>query len=167
MTKDAQSKAAQKIHFRAATAADRTQLIALVNAAFSIETFLDGTRTDDVRLAAMMEKGTILTAEDGTGRLLASIYMEQRGRRGYLGMLAVDPARQCEGLSRRLVEAAEQRFRDQGCEGVDITVLNLRPELPRIYQRYGYSETGTEEFKPTQPLRPSKECRGIVMSKQL
>jgi ribosomal protein S18 acetylase RimI-like enzyme len=167
MTKDPQSEAAEEIRFRTATAADREQLIALVNAAFAIETFLEGTRTDQTRLAAMMEKGTILAAEDGAGRLLASIYMERRGQRGYLGMLAVDPARQREGLARRLVEEAENRFREQGCEGVDITVLNLRPELPRIYRRYGYIETGTEEFHPSRPLRPGVECHGIVMSKPL
>ena len=152
---------------REAAAADRPRLISLINSAFSVETFLEGARTDEVRLAAMMAKGAILVAEDRDGRLLASVYMERRGPRGYLGMLAVDPARQGEGLGRRLMEAAEARFREQGCEGVDITVLNLRPELLPIYRRFGYVETGTEEFKPSRPLRPRLECHCIVMSKQL
>ena len=34
-------------YFREATAADRSRLISLVNAAYSIETFLEGTRTDE------------------------------------------------------------------------------------------------------------------------
>jgi ribosomal protein S18 acetylase RimI-like enzyme len=115
----------------------------------------------------MMEKGSILLAEDGGGRLLGCVYTEVRGARGYLGQLAVDPAHQGLGLARRLVEAAEDRFRQLGCEAVDITVLSLRPELPPIYRRFGYAETGTEEFHPTQPLKAGVECHCIVMSKQL
>ena len=115
----------------------------------------------------MMAKGSILVAEDGDGRLQGAVYTELRGTRGYMGMLAVDPARQGSGLARKLVKAVEDRFREQGCEGVDITVLSLRPELPPIYRRFGYVTTGTEEFKPSQPLRPGLECHCIVMSKQL
>jgi predicted N-acetyltransferase YhbS len=152
---------------RLATAADRAGLIPLINSAFSIETFLDGTRTDEERLAAMMRKGEILVAEEGTGQLLACVYTELRGARGYLGQLAVDPAHRGARLARTIVEAAEDRLRRQGCEAVDITVLSMRPELLPIYRRFGYVETGTEEFHPSQPLKPGVECHCIVMSKQL
>jgi ribosomal protein S18 acetylase RimI-like enzyme len=167
MIEDARAHAGGEIRFRKALAADQPRLISLINAAFAVEKFFEGTRTDEMRLTAMMAKGSILLAEDSNGRLLASVYMERRGARGYLGMLAVDPARQHRGLGRRLMEAAEDRFREQGCEGVDITVLSLRPELLPIYRRFGYVETGTEEFKPSQPLRRGLECHCIVMSKQL
>jgi predicted N-acetyltransferase YhbS len=167
MTADRRDAAQGEIRFRVAAAIDRPRLIQLINAAFSVETFIEGTRTDDQRLAAMMAKGSILVAEEVDGRLLASVYIERRGKRGYLGMLAVDPGRQGEGLGRRMVGAAEERFRRQGCEAVDITVLSMRPELPPIYQRFGYAVTGTEEFKHSQPLRPGVECHCIVMSKQL
>jgi ribosomal protein S18 acetylase RimI-like enzyme len=155
------------LHFRVAIADDRPRVIPLINSAFSIETFLDYTRTDEVRLAFLMEKGSILLAEDASGHLLGSVYTELRGRRGYLGMLAVDPSHQRSGLGRRIVEAAEERFRQQGCEAVDISVLSLRPELPPIYRRFGYVETGTEEFIPSRPLKDGLECHCIVMSKQL
>ena len=167
MTKDRKDMSLNEIRFRVAEAADRPRLIQLINAAFSIETFFEGTRTDEERLAAMMAKGRILMAEDGEGRLLASVYIERRGKRGYLGMLAVDPARQGEGLGRCMVQAAENRFREQGCEAVGITVLSLRPELLPLYRRFGYVETGTEEFKPSRPLRPGVQCHCIVMSKRL
>ncbi|MGA2571075.1 MAG: GNAT family N-acetyltransferase [Terracidiphilus sp.] len=167
MSPNKEAGAGGAICFREAVAADRPRLIALINAAFAVETFLEGTRTDEDRLTAMMAKGTILVAEDGDGRLLGSVYTERRGARGYLGMLAVDPARQGMGLARKLVAAAEDRFRLQGCDGIDITVLSLRPELPPIYRRFGYVETGTEPFKPSQPLRPGQECYGIAMSKKL
>ncbi len=155
------------LRFRMGTAEDGPRLIALINAAFAIETFLESTRTDAERLAALMEKGSILLAEGAEGRLLGSVYAEVRGARGYLGMLAIDPAHQRSGLGRRLVEAAENRFRGMGCEAVEITVLSLRPELPPIYRRFGYVETGTEEFVPSQPLREGLECHCIVMTKRL
>jgi len=155
------------LRIREATAADSERLIALVNAAFSTETFLEGTRTDEARLAASMEKGSLLAAEDGSGRLLASVYVEVRGRRGYLGMLAVDPAHQGGGLARRIVAAAEDRLRQQGCEGVDIGVLSLRPELLPIYRRFGYVETGTEPFHFPRTFKEDVPCHCILMSKAL
>jgi predicted N-acetyltransferase YhbS len=155
------------IRFRLATAADQPRLIAMVNSAFSIETFLEGTRTDPERLEAMMQKGAILLAEDDRGQLVASVYFEVRGKRGYLGMLAVDPARQGAGLSRLVVAAAEERLRREGCLAVDISVLSLRPELLPIYRRFGFVETGTEEFKFSRAFREDVECHCILMSKHI
>jgi predicted N-acetyltransferase YhbS len=152
---------------RLATAADLPRLIPLINSAFSIETFLEGTRTDEDRLAAMMRKGEILVAENGSGQLLGCIYTEVRGARGYLGQLAVGPAFQGADLGRLIVAAGEDRLRRQGCDAVDIAVLSMRAELPPVYRRFGYVETGTEEFHPLQPLKPGVECHCIVMSKQL
>jgi ribosomal protein S18 acetylase RimI-like enzyme len=167
MMNDLKDTSEDKIRYREAVAGDRPRLIPLINAAFSVERFLEGTRTDEERLAAMMAKGSILVAEDSAGCLLASVYTELRGKRGYMGMLAVDPAQQGRGLGRRTMEAAEELFREQGCEAIDIVVLSLRPELPPIYRRYGYVETGTEEFKTVRPLQPGVECHCITMSKQL
>jgi ribosomal protein S18 acetylase RimI-like enzyme len=115
----------------------------------------------------MMQKGTILAAENAASQLLGCVYTEVRGTRGYLGMLAIDPARQSRGLGMRIMEAAEEHLRRQGCEAVDILVLNLRPELLPIYRRHGYIETGTEAFHSPRPLKPGAECHCIVMVKQL
>jgi ribosomal protein S18 acetylase RimI-like enzyme len=155
------------LHIRPATPADRPRLIPVINAAFAIETFLEGTRTDDERLAAMMQKGEILLVEDSSGQILACIYAETHGTRGYLGMLAVNPARQRSGLGKRLLSAAEDHFRAKGCEAVDISVLSLRPELLPIYRRLGFSETGTEEFQMSRALKDNQKCHCIKMSKPL
>ena len=156
------------LRVRPATAADSPRLISLINFAFSIEIFFDGTRTDGECLAAMMSKGSILLAEDRSGRFVACVYTEVRGARGYMGQLAVDPAHQRAGLGRFMAEAAENHLRLEGCEAVDIIVLNLRPELPPLYRRFGYIETGVEEgFRPTRTLAPGLECLGIEMSKKL
>ncbi len=152
---------------RLATAADLPRLAELINAAFSIEEFLEGTRTDLDHLAASLERGSILVLEQDGGSLLGSIYAELRGARGYLGMLAVDPSRQGQGLARRLMEAAEEYLRALGCQVIDITVLSLRPELLPLYRRFGFVETGTEEFSYPRKFRTGAECHCIAMSKPL
>ncbi len=154
------------LRVRLATAADMDAMIAIVNAAFSIETFLDGPRTDEQRISAMMSKGEFLLAEDA-GNVVACVYVEQRGERGYFGMLAVDPTRQNQGLGRVMVAAAEKYCRERGCGQVEIDVLSLRTELPPFYQRLGYVKTGMQEFHPSRPLKPGVACHCIIMSKQL
>ena len=167
MTPKSGTSSRTSVRFRLATESDRPGLIRLVNSAFAIEEFLDGTRTDDERLAATMQKGDILVAEDAGGQLLGSVLTEVRGNRGYLGMLAVDPARQGQGLASLIVRAAEEHLRAQGCVAVDISVLSLRPELLPLYRRSGFVETGTEEFHFSRNLRDGAECHCIVMSKPL
>ena len=56
------------LQFRIAGQEDAARLIAMINAAFSVEEFLGGTRTDAERLASMMAKGAILMVEDLAGR---------------------------------------------------------------------------------------------------
>lgn len=156
------------LRIRPATVADRPRLIDLINSAFSIETFLQGVRTDEERLAATMQAGTILLAEDSSGQLLACVSTEVHGVRGYLGQLAVDPAHQGKGLGHLMVKAAEEHLRTEGCEAVDITVLSMRPELLPLYRRFGYVETGVvENFRPVRQLAPGVQVHGIKMSKTL
>lgn len=169
MTQESQAPARFNSSFsvRLATPADVPAVIALVNSAFAVETFLHGTRTDEERLAEMMRAGHLLVAEEGPGDIAAAVYIELRGARGYFGMLSVDPARQGRGYGRRMVEAAEDFCRTRGCAAMDITVLSLRPELPPLYRKLGYTETGIEEFHPSRPLKPGYECHSIIMSKPL
>ena len=141
-------------------------MIAVVNAAFAIETFLDGTRTDVGRMTEMMAKVEFLVAEDDSA-ITGCVYLEKREDRGYFGMLAVDPARQGGGIGRALVVAAENRCRQQGCSVMDVSVLNLRPELLPFYHRLGYMQTGTEEFHPSRPLKEGMQCYCMILSKNL
>lgn len=158
---------AEAIRIRIATPVDRAAMIPVINDAFAIETFLEGTRTDDVRLTGMMGTGSFMVAEDDAGRIIASVYVEIRSTRGYIGMLAVDPALQGKGLGRAMIEAAEDHCRRLNCVAMDLTVLNLRPDLPPRYRKLGYVESGTEEFVPSRPLKDGMRCHCIVMSKTL
>jgi predicted N-acetyltransferase YhbS len=158
---------AMDAQMRVATTADQPRLISLINAAFSIEDFLEGTRTDEERISAVMDKGDFLIAEDAEGRLLGCVYMERRGKVGYLGMLSVDRSLQGRGLGRKLMNSAEEIFLDEGMEAVEIVVMSLRPELPPIYQKFGYKVMNAEPFKPSRKPKPGIECHGIIMMKRL
>jgi ribosomal protein S18 acetylase RimI-like enzyme len=142
-------------------------MIRIVTAAFSMEDFLDGTRTDEERMSEMTNRGAFLVAETSNERLVASVDTEMRGERAYFGMLAVDPSQQGSGPGRKMIDAAEDYCRKQGAKFMDIAVLNLRTELPPLFRKFGYIETGTEEFRPSRPLKPGIECYAITMSKPL
>jgi len=152
---------------RKATKDDAPAMISLVNEAFTVEDFLEGTRTDTERMAKSMQAGQFLVAEDAFGKIVATVYIELHGERGYFGMLAVDPSQQGQGLGRRMIEAAEDHCRRLGCNFMDIKVLSLRHGLPEYYRQFGYIETGTEGFRPSRPFKPGVECHCIVMSKKL
>jgi ribosomal protein S18 acetylase RimI-like enzyme len=159
---------AASIRIRIATADDMAAVVPIVNAAFAVETFIDGTRTDEERMAGMMRTGEFLLAEDAPGRIVGCVYTEIRGDRGYFGMLAVDPSRQGTGLGKVMVEAAENHCRSRGCVAMDICVLSLRTDLPPFYRKHGYSETGTEEYVPSSPFfKGTPRCDLMLFSKPL
>ena len=156
---------------RVASVADVPAIVALVNVAFNVETnleiFLEGVRTDEKNVSELMQKGQFFLMEENTSRLIASIYMELRGERGYFGMLAVEPSLQGQGLGRAMIEFAEEYCREQGCTIMDLKVLSPRVELLPYYHKLGYEDMGTDEFRPSRPIKPGIECHLILMSKPL
>jgi ribosomal protein S18 acetylase RimI-like enzyme len=153
------------VSIRQAVKDDIPPLVRLINAAFIVEQFVfDGDRIDAEETQAFMETGKFLIAQDSTG-FVGCVYLELRKERGYLGLLAVDPARQGTGLGRKLVAAAENYFRAAGCRVVDLRVISQRTPLPPFYRRLGYIEIGTAPFSPS--LQTRVPGHYIVMSKTL
>jgi predicted N-acetyltransferase YhbS len=155
------------MRIRPAAKGDIGRLTAVVNAAFAIETFLEGPRADEARMAAAMQTGEFLVAEDDEGMITACVRIEQHGGRGGFGMLAVDPDRQGNGLGPAMVRAAEARCRALGCTDMDITVLSLRAELLPFYRALGYEQAGTKPFRPSRPLADGTSCHAILMTRKL
>ena len=155
------------VSIRIANATDVPAIVPVVNAAYAIEMFFQGTRTDAEGVAEMMQKGEFLVAESASGGIVATVYTELRGERGYFGMLAVEPSQQGSGLGRMMVEATEEHCRSHGCKHMDIDVVSLRPDNLHLYRKFGYFETGTEEFHPPCSRKVGVECHLIIMSKAL
>jgi GNAT superfamily N-acetyltransferase len=152
------------VAIRPATDADAEPLVALINQAFRVERFfIGGDRISAGGLRSLLTRGTVLIGEE-SGRMRAAVYVEPRGRRGYFGMLSVDPSHQHGGWGRRMIDAAEAHLRHAGCTEVDIRVVSLREDLAPFYARFGYVETGIEPFTDARPHRP---CHLIVMTKTL
>lgn len=141
-------------------------LAMLVNRAFEVERFfVTGNRTSEQDIAAKFASGVFFVAED-RDRLVGCVYAERReGGRGYIGLLAVDPARQGEGLGRQLMRVAEQHCVQAHCSEVIITVINLRTELMPFYAGQGYREQGTLPYSDTH--RATQPCHFVVMVKPL
>lgn len=149
-----------------ATSADADAIARLINAAFNPERFyIDGDRIDPDQVRALLPKGKFLLLHDGDA-LVACVYIELRGERGYFGLLAVDPSRQRAGIGARLIAAAEDDCRAAGCRFMDLTLVNLRKELPPYYGRFGYVESGTLPF-PNSQHPPKMPLHLIQMSKTL
>jgi ribosomal protein S18 acetylase RimI-like enzyme len=153
------------LRIRAADVPDLDALVRLINSAFRVEQpFIEGDRIDAEDVRSYMAKGKFLVAGNSSS-LAASVYVELRGDRGYLGLLGVDPARQGTGLGRRMMDAAENYFREAGCQAVDLRVISARTPLPAFYRHLGYVETGTAPFAPDVPVKVP--CHYILMSKIL
>jgi len=154
-----------KMKTRTAQVEDAENIARLVNIAFRPERFfIDGDRTNPEKVRALMQKGKFLLTEEA-GALTGCVYVELREDRGYFGLLAVQPKRQRVGLGSALIAAAEEYCRAADCRFMDLTIVNLRIELPAFYHRHGYTENGTLPFPADQA--PNQPCHLVKMSKPL
>ena len=140
-------------------------IVSLLNAAFAMEwDFINRERTSAPEIAQYMTTGTFFVV-DGEGEGIgACMYLEQRGPRLYLGMLAVSPAVQGRGLGKQMMTAALRHAASLGCETIDIRIVNRRTELPPFYRSLGFVDNGTEPFED--PLL-TKPCHFIRMAKKV
>src|SRR5690349_7814753 len=118
------------ISVRTAAASDAPALAALINRAYSIESFfVDGDRTNAGEIERTVARGTFVVLERAGG-LAAAVYVEP----GYFGMLSVLPELQGHGLGKRLVRIAEAMCESAGLLEVNLRIINLREELGRWYR---------------------------------
>lgn len=155
------------MELRFADTADLAAITQLINRAFSVELFFKGgdrITLDEVQ--RLFEKGRFMLLEEN-GHIQGSVYIELRGERAYLGLLSTNPDRQRSGIGTRLTNAAEEFARESGCRFMDLRIVNLREELPTIYQKFGYQVTGTEEVAVEAGQHFTKPAHFITMSKEL
>ena len=145
--------------------ADTAELVPLINVAFIPEQIaIAGDRINAERLQPYFKTGKFLLLENECG-VAGCVYAELRGRRGYIGLLAVRPELKGRGLGRKLMASAEDYLACAGCEAADLRTISARDDLVPMYKHLGYSETGTEKMPAEIPLKIP--CHFIVMSKRL
>ena len=140
-------------------------LVSLINDAYIVEQFfVTGPRVSEADILTLMEKGTVLVGCGPRNEIVAAVYIEKRGERGYVGLLSVSPAVQGSGIGSAMMQSAENRLATEGCVAVDIRVVSLRTELPPFYERLGYRHQGTEAFDDP---RKTRACHFLKMSKDI
>jgi ribosomal protein S18 acetylase RimI-like enzyme len=106
---------------------------------------LGGQRTDPEALMEVIQgdASRIVVAEED-GVVVGCCLLEWRnGGTAYLGMLAVWPSLQAQGVGRAIVAEGERVARSEwSAERVEMTVIRHRTELIAWYERLGYTPTG-------------------------
>jgi ribosomal protein S18 acetylase RimI-like enzyme len=146
--------------FRAATPADIDAVVALVESAYRGEAsragwtteadLLDGQRVDREGVAEIVAKpGSRVLLAERMGELIACCHIEVQGAACYFGMFAVRPTRQGGGIGKQVLGEAERIAREEWrCARMEMTVISLREELIRWYERRGYRRTGIHKPFP-------------------
>jgi ribosomal protein S18 acetylase RimI-like enzyme len=140
------------------------QIARIINVAFEIEReFRQGERTSASGIRELIERGSVLVAED-EGRLIGAVEVRVTGTTGYFGMLAVDPSARRGGVGRALVEAAEEHCRGAGCTVMTMSTGEDRTELIPYYAKMGYRVTSIE---PSSSPAFKRVIRVVSMEKRL
>ncbi len=156
-----------ELTFRFAGVDDLPAVSSLVNRAFRGESarsgwtheadLLDGTRVETSLLIEEFERGASFGMVLRGERLVGCFRFEMKNEKtGYVGMIAVDPLEQNQGIGKRILEQANSEAQRRGAQALNLTVLAGRDELIAYYIRQGFSLTGKSE-----PLDITDERFGI------
>lgn len=165
-----------------ATTADVAALVTLVNSAYRGEgskqgwtteaDLLGGIRTDEDAITSSITNtnGAVLKYEDDQGAVIGCVYLEKQKAQLYLGMLTVAPHLQGGGIGKQLLHASEVYARAQQCTEIVMSVISIRQELIRWYERHGYRLTGATKPFPMQDPRfgiPKQHLEFLILEKRL
>ena len=161
---------------------DIAQMEKLVNSAYRGDSsrkgwtteadLLDGIRTNKDVLSGMINRGDsiVLKCNNAKKQLVGCVYLQKKEEKLYLGMLTVAPDIQAQGIGKKLLQASEEYAQTQQCTAITISVISLRQELIKWYERRGYKATGERKPFPSNDPRfglPKQQLEFIVMEKQL
>jgi ribosomal protein S18 acetylase RimI-like enzyme len=135
---------------------------------------LDGQRTDPRELEALVDGGEaqqLWLLERGNELLGSMLVKRESADVAHVGMIAVRPDLQGQGVGRALLERAEQIAAAQGCTRLEMTVIGQRSELIAWYERRGFKQTAEQRPFPYSdqrfglPRRP--DLYFVVLEKQV
>jgi ribosomal protein S18 acetylase RimI-like enzyme len=154
---------------RTATEADIPELVRVINAAYRVEDFfIDGDRTNPQDILERMSDPAmkiIVVDRDGSGSLAGCVLVDVHGARGHFAMLSVDPPLQGKGIARILLNSVEDHCRSEGCDALDLEIVDLREELPAFYEALGFRPVSTAPFPEQRKL--TRPAHLVIMSKAL
>jgi ribosomal protein S18 acetylase RimI-like enzyme len=154
-----------KLDFRPATHSDASAIASLVNQAYRGESsrlgwtteadLLSGLRTETAeitRLIALENTLFLLCLADNA--LVASVCLEKSSNSAHLGMFAVNPQQQAQGIGKQLLAFAENTaVSTWRVARMEMVVITQRHELIAFYERRGYQRTGVlKPFPATSKL---------------
>jgi GNAT superfamily N-acetyltransferase len=137
---------------------------------------LDGQRTDPRMILDLLQKPDqvflVAYEVEQEHRIVGCVHLEKgEGGTCYLGMLAVKPTLQNQGIGAQLLAETESWARSWNCTSVTLGVLAPRRELIDWYTRHQYRVTGEKKDFPYGDLRFGspirKDLHFLVMKKEL
>ncbi|WP_231914818.1 GNAT family N-acetyltransferase [Methylomonas sp. DH-1] len=158
-----------------ADANDAEALAQLINSAYRGETsrlgwtteadLLDGRRIDAAGIFELLaESDSLILACKWQTQLLGSVHLRHAARQVHIGMLAVSPAHQGQGIGKQLLQQAEQwATRIWPVRVFVMAVIPQRRELIEFYQRRGYRSTGRIEPFPENPALWTPKVGGLCL----
>lgn len=146
------------LHIKFAVIADAAAITRLLNHSYRGETSRLGwtteahliagnTRTNEqeVRKLLQMPGNVFLVLKNKEQEVEACVNLQLQIDVMYLGMLAVTPMHQNEGMGKHLLKAAESYAISCCCNSIFMTVITARTELIAWYKRHGYEDTGSRK----------------------
>jgi ribosomal protein S18 acetylase RimI-like enzyme len=142
------------MHVANASISDAPQLVALINSAYRSprsatgwtdeSELIEGQRIDRSAVAAEFNAGRFVVLRgEPEGPILACLHVTaQDVDTWYLSLLAVDPARQGDGLGGLMLRELESQAERAGIARIRITVIQQRTSLIEWYERRGFRRTG-------------------------
>jgi len=157
-----------EFQIRSASTDDIPVITDVINAAFAVESFfVQGDRISRDGVEKLFETGKLFVAESSDAVIVAAVYVEIRGDHGYFGVLSVAREHRGKGLGGRMIGVAENYAREHGCRQMDLSLVDLRTELPPMYRKFGYEISGTAPASEELQQKATMPCYFIHMSKPL
>ena len=162
--------------------ADIPALISLLNSAYRGEASKEGWTTEANLLKGnqRMDRETltehmgrpdalILKYSGTENNIQGCVFLQKKKSSMYLGMLAVSPDQQANGIGKKLLAAADEHARLMNCDTIHMTVISAREELIAWYLRHGYRATGESmPFTPEEKFGiPMQPLEFIVLERKL
>ena len=93
---------------------------------------------EDIRRKLAVQRDLFLVGEFG-GRVVATVLAGYDGHRGWLHLVAVDPACRRRGFARAMIAEAERRLAAMGCPKVNLQVRAANEQVVAFYRNLGYA----------------------------